>query len=72
MFMETLHGSAAMLLSRELVLSLLGTVLRGVVDPKHFDAVLLYAVHRDIGKGLKQQLSGAVLASDAATVRPIL
>lgn len=43
-----------------------------MVNAQYFDAVLIHAVHGDIGKGRKQKLSGSFLPSGAATVGRLL
>ena len=50
----------------------LRTGLCSVVNSQDFDALLLHAVDSDVGQGRKQELSGAILASHAATIGPTL
>lgn len=45
--------------------------LRSVVDPQDFNALLLHAVHHDVGQRQKQKLAGSFLTSHAATMRPL-
>ena len=43
-----------------------------MINPQDFYALLLHAIHSDIGQGREQELSGSFLASDTGTMRPLL